>query len=37
MHHPDLFSGLIEDVSQVATSTVLAVVHGSHENTGTAL
>ena len=32
-----LLSSLIEDVGQVATSTVLAIVHGSHENTGTAL
>jgi hypothetical protein len=29
--------GLIEDVGTVATATVLAVVHGSHENTSTAL
>jgi hypothetical protein len=43
--HPDatrdmplnLLSSLIEDVGQVATSTVLTVVHGSHEYTGTAL
>ena len=32
-----LLSGLVEDVSQVATSTVLTVVHSSHENTGTTL
>jgi hypothetical protein len=32
-----LLSSLIEDICQVATSTVLAIVHGSHENTGTAL
>ena len=29
--------GLVEDVSQMALATVLAVVHGSHEDTGTAL
>lgn len=29
--------GLIEDVGQVALAAVLAVVHGSHEDTGTAL
>ena len=28
---------LVKDVGQVATSTVLAVVHGSHEDTSTAL
>ena len=28
---------LIEDVGQVAATAVLAVVHGSHEDTGTAL
>jgi hypothetical protein len=33
----NLFSGLVEDVGQVATSTVLAIVHSSHEDTGTAL
>lgn len=32
----DLF-GLVEDVGQVAATAVLAVVHGSHEDTGTAL
>jgi hypothetical protein len=32
-----LLSGLVEDVSQVATSTVLTVVHSGHENTSTAL
>jgi len=40
IHHIDLtrlFSGLIEDVSQMALSTVLTIVHGSHENTSTAL
>jgi hypothetical protein len=35
VHH--LFSGLVEDVGQVAATTVLTIVHGSHENTGTAL
>jgi hypothetical protein len=30
-------SSLVEDVGQMAPSTVLAVVHGSHENTSTAL
>ena len=29
--------GLVEDVGQVALSAVLAVVHGGHEDTGTAL
>jgi hypothetical protein len=29
--------GLVEDVGQVAATAVLAVVHGSHEDTGTAL
>jgi hypothetical protein len=29
--------GLVEDVGEVATSAVLAVVHGSHEDTRTAL
>lgn len=29
--------GVVENVGQVATTTVLAVVHGSHEDTGTAL
>jgi hypothetical protein len=32
-----LLSSLIEDVGQVAATAVLAVVHGGHENTGTAL
>jgi len=32
-----LFSGLVEDVGQVATSTVLTIVHSSHENAGTAV
>lgn len=32
----DLF-GLVEDVGKVAAAAVLAVVHGSHEDTGTAL
>ena len=31
------FSGLVEDVGKMATSTILSVVHGSHENTSTAL
>jgi hypothetical protein len=43
--HPDatrympssLLSGIIEDVGQVATSAILTVVHGGHEDTGTAL
>jgi hypothetical protein len=30
-------SSLVEDVGQMAPSAVLAVVHGSHENTSTAL
>jgi len=30
-----LFPGFIEDVSQVATSTILTIVHGSHENAST--
>lgn len=29
--------GLVENVGQVATAAVLAVVHGGHEDTGTAL
>ena len=29
--------GLVEDVGEVAATAVLAVVHGSHEDTGTAL
>jgi hypothetical protein len=29
--------GLIEDVGEVATAAVLAVVHGGHEDTSTAL
>lgn len=29
--------GLIEDVGQMALPAVLTVVHGSHEDTGTAL
>ena len=29
--------GFIEDVGKVALSAVLTVVHGSHEDTGTAL
>ena len=29
--------GLVEDVGEVALSAVLAVVHGGHEDTGTAL
>lgn len=29
--------GLVEDVGQVALSAVLAVVHGGHEDTSTAL
>jgi hypothetical protein len=29
--------GLVEDVGKVAATAVLAVVHGSHEDTGTAL
>jgi hypothetical protein len=29
--------GLIEDVGQVAAAAVLAVVHGGHEDTSTAL
>ena len=29
--------GLVEDVGQVAATAVLAVVHGSHEDTSTAL
>ena len=29
--------GLVEDIGEVALSAVLAVVHGSHEDTGTAL
>ena len=29
--------GLVKDVGQVAATAVLAVVHGSHEDTGTAL
>jgi hypothetical protein len=28
---------VVEDIGKVATSTVLAILHGSHENTGTAL
>lgn len=28
---------LVEDVGEVALSAVLTVVHGSHEDTGTAL
>jgi hypothetical protein len=28
--------GIVENVGQVATTTVLTVVHGSHEDTGTA-
>jgi hypothetical protein len=28
---------VVEDVGQVATAAVLAVVHGGHEDTGTAL
>lgn len=38
-HHPTQvrLAGLVEDVGQVAASAVLAVVHGSHEDTGTAL
>jgi len=32
-----LLSGLIEDVGQVATSTILTVVHSSHEDTSTTL
>ena len=28
---------LVEDVGEVAATAVLAVVHGSHEDTGTAL
>lgn len=28
---------LVKDVGQVATTTVLAIGHGSHEDTGTAL
>lgn len=29
--------GLVEDVGEVALTAVLAVVHSSHEDTGTAL
>jgi hypothetical protein len=29
--------GLVEDVGEVALAAVLTVVHGSHEDTGTAL
>lgn len=29
--------GLVEDIGKVAATAVLAVVHGSHEDTGTAL
>ena len=29
--------GLVEDVGKVALPAVLTVVHGSHEDTGTAL
>jgi hypothetical protein len=29
--------GLVEDVGEVALAAVLAVVHGSHEDTGTTL
>lgn len=32
-----LFSGLVEDEGQVAATTVLTILHGSHENTGSAL
>lgn len=28
---------VVKDVGEVATAAVLAVVHGSHEDTGTAL
>lgn len=36
---PDLdhLFGLVEDVGEVALTAVLAVVHGSHEDTGTTL
>jgi len=39
VHHDmiTLLSGLVEDVGQVATTTVLAIMHSSHEDTGTAL
>lgn len=38
-HHAQqpLVLSLVEDVREVALATVLAVVHGSHENTGTTL
>jgi hypothetical protein len=29
--------GLVEDVGEMALAAVLAIVHGSHEDTGTAL
>jgi hypothetical protein len=32
-----LLLGLVKDVGEVALATVLAVVHGSHEDTSTAL
>jgi len=37
IHISYLLSGLIEDVGQMATSTVLAIVHSSHEDTSTAV
>ena len=37
MHPLVRLFGLVKDVGQVATSAVLAIVHGSHEDTSTAL
>lgn len=36
-HDLDHLFGLVEDVGEVALATVLAVVHGSHEDTSTTL
>jgi len=33
----DALLRVVKDVGEVATAAVLAVVHGSHEDTGTAL